>query len=92
MGVQELAERIERAQGSPKDLALVLTDALTESRNDLVTNATLARELAGVRGEIQGIEHRLTAKLDAALREQTRWIIGVVIASVVLLGAILKLL
>lgn len=120
MRVQELAERIERAQANPKELALVLTDALTEARGDLVTEAALVREFGSFRAEIErelgafraemerelqlirgefkliraemaAMEQRLEAKLEKALRDQTKWFAGIVIASVGLLGAILKL-
>lgn len=121
MRVQELAERIERAQANPKELALVLTDALNEARGDLVAEATLVREMGSLRSEVAAFrgemerelklirdelaqearllrsemaagEQRLDAKLEKALRDQTKWIAGIVIAAVGLLGAILKLL
>lgn len=125
MRVQELADRIERAQSDPKALALVRTDAINEARADLVAEAVLARELGElrnaverelgalrgimerelaslrsemtqefklVRAEMAALDQQQSARLEKALRDQTRWFGGIVIAAIGVLGAILKLL
>lgn len=65
------------AKAQADSLAVAIAEAASLSREDLVTKEFLRAELAGVRGEIQGVKN-----------EMIRWLLGSQVVLVVALAAL----